>query len=188
MLWKLPEGWKVVMDVLSGPRPRDGRFQVLWSHQTEPTWVFPAEIWTAVAFRKYCEVKKINLKKLAADMREKWALPAMPVPKAVPVVASPVVVPQAPPEVAAAQQVPQAAQQAPRAAQQALRAAQQAPREAVPVVAPRETRARGGRLDTSAASVWYCSVCEQAVLPTEAGYVKRSHGKCPGSGKPATQG
>jgi hypothetical protein len=195
MLWKLPEGWKVVMDVLSGPRPRDGRFQVLWSHQTEPTWASPTEIWTAVAFRKYCEVKKINLKKLAADMREKWALPAMPVPKAVPVVASPVVVPQAPPEVAAAQQVPQAlqqapraAQQAPRAAQQALRAAQQAPREAVPVVAPRETRARGGRLDTSAASVWYCSVCEQAVLPTEAGYVKRSHGKCPGSGKPATQG
>jgi len=157
MLWKLPEGWKVVMDVLSGPRARDGRFQVLWSHQTEPTWASPTEIWTAVPFRKYCEAKKISLKKLAADMREKWALPAMPAPKAAPVLAPPVVAaPGAPP--------------------------------AVPVVAPRETQARGSRLDTSAASVWYCPVCEQVVLPTEAGYVKRSHGKCPGSGKPATQG
>ncbi len=101
------------------------------------------------------------------------------------------VVQQAPPGEAAQrapQAVPRAAQQAPRAAQQAPRAAQQAPREAAPIVAPRETRARGGRLDTSAAPVWYCSVCEQVVLPTEAGYVKRSHGKCPGSGKPATRG
>jgi len=158
MLWKLPEGWKVVMDVLSGPRKRDGRFQVLWSHQTEPTWVFPAEIWTAVAFRKYCEVKKINLKKLAADARVKMALPVVPEPKAVPAVAPPAAV-------------------APKAWPAEVKRG-----------APRETRARGGRLDTSAASVWYCSVCEQVVFPTETGYVKRSHGKCPGSGKPAMQG
>jgi hypothetical protein len=158
MLWKLPEGWKVVMDVLSGPRKRDGRFQVLWSHQTEPTWVFPTEIWTAVAFRKYCEVKKINLKKLAAEARVKMALPVLPEPKASPIVA-------------------------PLAA-----VAPQAPLAEVTRGAPRETRARGGQMDTSAAAVWYCSVCGQAVLPTETGYVKKSHGKCRGSGKPAMQG
>ena len=70
MQWKLPDGWAVVTDVLAGPRDADGQFQVKWAHREEPSWVHASEIASTVAFKAYCEERKLNMKTLTEHLRQ----------------------------------------------------------------------------------------------------------------------
>jgi polyhydroxyalkanoate synthesis regulator phasin len=68
--WQLPEGWYTVEEVLSGPND-EGKFQVKWTHRSEPTWEYAQAMGADnVVFKAFCEREKID--------REAW-LRAAPV-------------------------------------------------------------------------------------------------------------
>jgi len=57
---KLPTGYAVVKAVLDGPRESDGRFQVQWAHQEDPTWEPPDVLRSVIYFRNYCDAHDLT--------------------------------------------------------------------------------------------------------------------------------